>query len=61
MSTDGRQIEQTSVHTGASVSVTARGDGDVQNRSFSDYVDGGYEFVESLDLKSRAETLARRP
>ncbi|MGI6633516.1 MAG: TldD/PmbA family protein [Bacillota bacterium] len=58
MSTDGRQIEQTSVHTGASVSVTARGDGDVQTRSFSDYVDGGYEFVESLDLKSRAETLA---
>lgn len=58
MSTDGRQTEEISVHSGASVSVMARGDGDVQSRSFSDYVDGGYEFVESLDLKRRAETLA---
>lgn len=58
MSTDGRQIEQTSVHSGASVSVMARGEGDVQSRSFSDYVDGGYEFIESLDLISKAESLA---
>lgn len=58
MSTDGRQTEEISVHSGASVSVMARGEDDVQSRSFSDYVDGGYEFVESLDLKRRAETLA---
>ncbi len=59
MSTDGRQIEQTSIHTGASVSVTARGEGDVQSRSFSDYVDGGYEFVQGLDLLGKAETLGK--
>jgi TldD protein len=57
MSTDGRQIEQTSIHTGASVSVMARGAGDVQSRSFSDFKDGGYEFVEDLDLPTKAETL----
>lgn len=57
MSTDGRQIEQTSIHTGASVTVMARGAGDVQSRSFSDYQDAGYEFVESLDLVKKAETL----
>lgn len=59
MSTDGRQIEQTSIHSGASVSVMARGQGDVQSRSFSDYVDGGYEFVEALDLKGKAEILGK--
>ncbi len=58
MSTDGRQIEQVQIHTGASVRVTARGD-DVQTRSFSDYADGGYEFVQSLDLEEKAETLGK--
>lgn len=59
MSTDGRQIEQTTVHSGASVSVMARGDGDVQSRSFSDSADGGYEFVEGLDLVGKAGSLGR--
>ncbi len=59
MSTDGRQIEQVSIHSGAQLSVTARGDGDVQSRSFSDYADAGYEFVESLDLVTKAEALGR--
>jgi len=58
MSTDGRQIEQTSIHSGAAISAMARGEGDVQSRSFSDYADGGYEFVESLDLVGRVERLA---
>jgi len=57
MSTDGRRVEQTSIHTGASLTVMARGTGDVQSRSFSDYQDAGYEFVESLDLAQKAETL----
>ncbi len=57
-STDGRQIEQAIVHTGASVQVTARGD-DVQTRSFADYADGGWEFVESLDLSAKAEVLGK--
>lgn len=59
MSTDGRQVEQSSIHSGASISVMARGDGDVQSRSFSDYVDGGWEFVQGLDLAGKAETLGR--
>lgn len=57
MSTDGRQIQQTSIHTGATVSVTARGVGDVQSRTFGDFKDAGYEFVEGLELSARAETL----
>lgn len=59
MSTDGRQIEQTSIHSGASLTVTARGEGDLQSRSFSDYVDGGYEFIEGLDLETKAEILGK--
>ncbi len=59
MSTDGRQIQQTTVHTGASVQVMARGQNEVQSRSFADYVDGGYEFVLGLDLPSKVETLGR--
>lgn len=58
MSTDGRQIQQTLVHTGASISVSAVGEGDVQTRSFADYAGCGYEFVESLDLKNLGEDLA---
>ncbi|HHY75295.1 MAG TPA: TldD/PmbA family protein [Firmicutes bacterium] len=59
MSTDGREIEQTIVHSGGSVAVMARGEGDVQSRSFADYAGGGFEFVESLDLKAQAEKLAQ--
>ena len=58
MSTDGREIEQALIHTGAGISVTARGSGDAQTRSFDDYASAGYEFVEELDLKSKAERLA---
>ncbi len=57
LSTDGREIQQTTVHTGASIQVMARGENEVQSRSFSDYVDGGYEAVVSLDLPSRVERL----
>ena len=39
--------------------VMARGQNEVQSRSFSDYVDGGYEFVLGLDLSSKVETLGR--
>ncbi len=56
-STDGREIQQTTVHTGASVQVMARGQNEVQSRSFEDYIDGGYEFVSGLELASKAETL----
>ncbi|HHY18210.1 MAG TPA: TldD/PmbA family protein, partial [Firmicutes bacterium] len=58
MSTDGRQIQQILIHTGAGISVTARGPGDTQTRSFGDYASAGYEFVEGLDLKGKAQELA---
>lgn len=59
MSTDGREIQQTLLYTGASISVTARGSGDTQTRSFEDYASAGYEFVEGLDLKGKGQELAR--
>ncbi len=59
LSTDGRQIQQSLIHTGAAISVTARGSDDVQTRSFSDYATAGYEFVEELDLKAKIQQFAR--
>ncbi len=59
LSTDGRQIQQSLIHTGAAISVTARGSGDAQTRSFGDYATAGYEFVEELDLKAKIQQFAR--
>ncbi|HHY11389.1 MAG TPA: TldD/PmbA family protein [Firmicutes bacterium] len=59
LSTDGRQIQQSLINTGAAISVTARGSDDVQTRSFSDYATAGYEFVEELDLKAKIQQFAR--
>ncbi len=59
MSTDGRQIEQTLIHSGASISVAARAENEVQSRSFADYAGAGYEFIRDLDLPGRAERLGR--
>lgn len=58
MSVDGRQIEQLIVHTGASVSVSARDGSSVQTRSFSDYQNAGWEFCEEIDLPGKSRILA---
>jgi TldD protein len=56
-STDGREIEQKIVHTGISMNVTARGQNEVQSRSFQNYANAGFEFVQELDLCEKAKTL----
>lgn len=58
MSTEGSYIEQKLLETGASVSATAAGSGDVQRRSFSDYITGGYEYIDELNLYEKAPQLA---
>lgn len=54
---EGSWIEQEITECGAALTALARGPGDTQRRSFSDYATGGYEFIESLDLPDRAVTL----
>jgi TldD protein len=56
-SSEGSFIEQEITESGAALTALARGAGDTQRRSFSDYGTGGYEFIESLDLPGRAATL----
>ncbi len=57
-STEGSYIQQQLTETGLSMAATAAGEGDVQRRSFRDQVKGGYEFIENLDLKSKAQKLS---
>lgn len=59
VSSEGSCIEQEIVETGASISATAAGSGDVQRRSFSDYACAGFEYVEGMNLKSMAGGLAK--
>lgn len=58
VSSEGSEIEQTIYETGAAISATAAGHGDVQRRSFSDYSSAGFEYVESLNLKDLATGLS---
>ena len=54
VSTEGSEIEQEIVESGANISATAAGHGDVQRRSFSDYSSAGFEFINGLKLKDMA-------
>ena len=58
-STEGSEISQEIVKTGANLTAWARGGGDTQRRSFSDFGTAGWEFVDSLDLPRRAGDLGR--
>lgn len=62
ISTEGADIDQTIVESGAGLTATAVGNGDVQRRSFpaswGDTATGGYEFVEGLKLVENAEKAA---
>lgn len=57
MNTEGASIEQLIVMSGGGVSCQACRNGEIQNRSFSDYGTRGYEFVESMDLPKEGERL----
>lgn len=56
-STEGTFQKQSIVHSGASIGVKVIKDGEVQARSFENYLQGGYEIIESFRLSERAETL----
>lgn len=62
LSTEGADIDQTLVESGAGLTATAVGNGDVQRRSFpaswGDTATRGYEFVEGLKLVENAEMSA---
>ena len=63
MSSEGSDIRQTILHTGAGLEATAVRDGDVQTRSYpasfrGHYEAGGYEIVERMDLGGHAAQTA---
>ena len=62
VSTEGTDIQQTIIESGAGISATAVSNGDVQKRSFpnswGDTATRGYEFIEEIDLVGNAEKTA---
>jgi len=62
LSTEGADIEQTIIESGAGITATALSNGDVQRRSFptswGDTATRGYEFIQELDLIANAEKTA---
>jgi TldD protein len=62
LSTEGADIEQTIIESGAGITATAVSNGDVQRRSFptswGDTATRGYEFIQELDLINNAEKTA---
>jgi TldD protein len=63
ISSEGADIEQTVVHSGAGIEATAVSDTDVQTRSYpasfrGDIVSGGYEFIEAMNLADHAQSTA---
>lgn len=64
ISTEGAEISQERVESGAGVSATAVGQGEMQRRSYpaafgGDFACAGYEFIEALDLPGHAEQVGR--
>ena len=64
LSTEGADIDQTIVESGAGLTATAVGNGDVQRRSFpaswGDTATRGYEFVEGLEPRRERREVGRR-
>ncbi len=58
-SSEGAYIEQKVTETGASITAHARDSQDVQRRSFSNYMNAGYEWIEEMNLVEKAATLAK--
>jgi len=57
-SSEGSFVEQHLVETGGGFMALARGSGDVQRRSFSDFAQRGYEYLEELELPELARIRA---
>jgi len=63
LSSEGSDITQTIVHTGAGIEATSVRDGEVQTRSYpgsfrGHFAAAGYELVEEMDLAAHAERVA---
>jgi TldD protein len=56
-SSDGSYIVQETVYSGGSIKAFAMDKGEVQSRSFGNYRQSGYEFIESLKLRRQAERI----
>jgi TldD protein len=56
---EGSRIFQDIIHTGAQIIVAAKGPTGIQRRSDQQYVLGGYEQVEKMDLPSEAPVLTK--
>ncbi len=56
-STEGSLIQQDIIETGAGLSAVAKDGREVQRRSFRDYTQGGFEFIDALDMPSLGESL----
>ena len=56
---EGSKIFQDLTQTGASLIVAAKGPSGIQRRSVQQYVLGGYELVDKLDLPGQAPTLTK--
>ena len=56
---EGSKIFQDLTQTGASLIVAAKGPSGIQRRSVQQYVLGGYELVDELDLPGQAPTLTK--
>ncbi len=61
-SSEGSHIEQTIVHSGAGISATSIRNGEIQVRSYPNsfrgqYLAGGYEIVERMELSQHAEEI----
>src|SRR5207245_8820608 len=54
---EGSKIFQDLTQTGASLIVAAKGPSGIQRRSIQQYVLGGYELLDELDLPGQAPTL----
>jgi TldD protein len=65
VSSEGSEIDQTIVQTGAGIEATAVSDGEVQQRSYpgsfrGHFANGGYEIVEEMDLAAHAQETAEQ-
>ncbi len=56
-STEGAFQKQKIVHSGANIGLMVMKDGEVQERSFENYLQGGYEIIKGFNLKERATNL----
>src|SRR5207245_11542053 len=56
---EGSKIFQDLTQTGASLIVAAKGPSGIQRRSIQQYVLGGYELLDELDLPGQAPTLTK--